>query len=164
VFFRSIPLVLAEVPEAVFLCPPLKGDPESERLVDELGLREKVKLWPHLEQGQLWKLLQQAAVFVSPSVHDGTPNSLLEALACGSFPVTGNIESMREWVRNGQNGLLADAASPRALAEALIAALRDPSLRERARIENARILAERAGYGRCMAMAQAFYEQILAGR
>jgi glycosyltransferase involved in cell wall biosynthesis len=121
-------------------------------------------LWPHLEQGQLWALLKQAAVFVSPSVHDGTPNSLLEALACGCFPVVGNIESMREWVHSGVNGLLVDATSTRSVADGIISALQDAALRERARIENARILAERAEYGRCMAMAQAFYEQILAGR
>jgi glycosyltransferase involved in cell wall biosynthesis len=164
VFFKAIPFVLEKVPQAVFVCPPLKGDAEAEKLVETLGLQESTKLWPHLEQGQLWALLKQAAVFVSPSVHDGTPNSLLEAMACGCLPVVGNIESMREWVRDGVNGLLVDANSPRALAHGMIAALENQSLRDRARNENARLLAERAEYGHCMAMARAFYEQILFGR
>jgi glycosyltransferase involved in cell wall biosynthesis len=50
-----------------------------------------------------------AQIVVSPSIHDGTPNSLLEAMACGCFPVAGDLESIREWITHGQNGLLFDA-------------------------------------------------------
>jgi hypothetical protein len=163
VFFRAIPLVLERVPEAVFVCPPLAGDRQAERWVDALGIGARTRLWPRLDRAQMWALLRRSAVFVSPSVHDGTPNSLLEAMACGCFPVVGSVESLREWIQDGVNGLLVDATSPTLLAEALIAALRDRKLREAAKKKNARIIAERADYGRCMAMVGAFYKGLVRG-
>jgi glycosyltransferase involved in cell wall biosynthesis len=84
-------------------------------------------------------------------------------MACGCFPVVGNIESMREWIMPGVNGLLVDATSPRSLADGIITALEDPVLCAAARIENARIIAERADYQRCMAMTEAFYTNLNSG-
>jgi glycosyltransferase involved in cell wall biosynthesis len=163
VFFQSIPLVLEKFPHAQFICPTLAGDAESEHLVESLGIRSNTKLWPRLDRAQMWSLFKKARVYVSPSLHDGTPNSLLEAMACGCFPVVGNIESMQEWVSPGINGLLVDAASPRALANGIIAALENPALCAAAKIENARIIAERAATPRCMAMTEAFYYEMIKG-
>lgn len=163
VFFQSIPLVLEKFPHAQFICPTLAGDAESEHFVESLGIRSNTKLWPRLDRAQMWSLFKKARVYVSPSLHDGTPNSLLEAMACGCFPVVGNIESMQEWVSPGINGLLVDAASPRALANGIIAALENPALCAAAKIENARIIAERAATPRCMAMTEAFYYKMIKG-
>jgi glycosyltransferase involved in cell wall biosynthesis len=163
VFFRSIPLVVEKIPEALFLCPNLAGDWEAEQWVESLGIQKNTKLWPHLERAQMWSLYHKAWVFVSPSIHDGTPNSLLEAMASGCFPVVGNIESMQEWVKPGVNGLLVDATSPRDLADGIIAALGSPDLLTAAKNENARIIAERAAYERCTAMVEAFYYEIGRG-
>ena len=157
VFFQSIPLVLEKFPQALFICPPLAGDIESEHWVESLGIRSNTRLWPRINQTQIWALFKKARVFVSPSLHDGTPNSLLESMACGCFPVVGDIESMREWVVPGINGLLVDATSPRSLAEGIITALESPALWESVKKENARIIAERAEYRRCMAMTEALY-------
>ena len=154
--------MLEQVPQAVFVCPPLAGDPEAERWVDELGLRASTHLWPRLDRGQMLSLLRSAQVYVSPSIHDGTPNSLLEAMACGCFPVVGKVESLQEWIRDGENGLLVDAASPRSLANGIIMALNDDSLREAAKNKNARNIADRAEYRHCMAMVEAFYRDLLA--
>ncbi len=161
VFFQAIPRVLKKIPQAVFICPPLAGDAKAGYWVNRLGIQANVKLWPLLTQMQLWSVFRKAQVFVSPSIHDGTPNSMLEAMACGCFPVVGDIESMREWIIPGVNGLLVNATNPQALAEALIAALSDPDLRSRAAKENARRITERADYRQCMALAEAFYQRIL---
>jgi hypothetical protein len=161
VFFRAIPLVLEKVPQAVFVCPPLAGDAQAERWVDALGIRSRTRLWPLLTQPQLWALYRRAQVFVSPGIHDGTPNSLLEAMACGCFPVAGNIESMREWITPGVNGLLADATNPQGLADAIIDALENKDLRRRAAGHNAALIAERADSARCMAKAEEFYRKFV---
>jgi len=162
-FFRAIPLVVQKIPRACFVCPPLAGDPEAMRWVASLGIEASVRLWPRLSQPQLWRLFQRAQVFVSPSAHDGTPNSLLEAMACGCFPVAGDIESLREWITPGMNGFLVNPADPQALAEAILAALEDPDLRARAARQNATILAERADYRRCMEQVEEFYKRVERG-
>ena len=159
-FFRSIPLVLQKYPQACFVCPPLAGDAEAEHWVASLGIEASVRLWPRLSQPQLWRLFQRAQVFVSPSAHDGTPNSLLESMACGCFPVVGDIESLREWITPGENGFLVNPTDPQALAGAILAALGDADLRGRASRQNTRILAERADYWRCMGQVEEFYENV----
>ncbi|HEY5158928.1 MAG TPA: glycosyltransferase family 4 protein [Anaerolineales bacterium] len=160
IFFQSIPLVLEKVPQALFVCPLLIGDPESVYWVETLGIGAHTKLWPPLNQAQLWGLYKRSLLYVSPSLHDGIPNSLLEAMASGCFPVVGNIESMQEWIIPGENGLLVDATSPRSLADGIITALESPDLRLKAKLKNAQIIAERADYNRCMTMVEAFYRKI----
>jgi glycosyltransferase involved in cell wall biosynthesis len=161
VFFQSIPQVLEKHPTTLFICPSLAGDLESENWVESLKIRDNTRLWPRLERPQLWQAFKTARVYVSPSLHDGTPNSLLEAMACGCFPVVGNIESLKEWVTHGVNGLLVDATSPRSLADGIITALENPGLCTTAKKQNALIIAERATYQRCMAMTEAFYQKLI---
>jgi hypothetical protein len=157
VFFRSIPIVLEQSPQAMFICPSLKFDSESERLVDRLGIRSNTKLWPRLSQAQLWTLFHKSQVYASPSIHDGTPNSLLEAMACGCFPVVGNTESLNEWIQTEVNGLLVDATDAYMIANAVLQGIKQPALREKAAKINARLIAERAAYIPNMARVEGFY-------
>jgi glycosyltransferase involved in cell wall biosynthesis len=118
-------------------------------------------LLPPRPQTELAGLFRAAQVVVSPTTHDGTPNSLLEAMACGCFPVAGDLESIREWITPPKNGLLFDAADPQALADAILRGLNEPDLRQQAAHINAALIAERAEYSRSMARAAGFYEQLM---
>lgn len=160
-FFQSIPLVLQEQPNAVFVCIGMQGNKLAERWVDELGIRNSTRLLSKVSRGTMADLFRLAEVSVSPSRHDGTPNTLLEAMACGCFPVAGDIESVREWIDDGGNGLLCDPANPHELAEAILKAMQNRSLRDQARELNLHLIQERAEYNNCMAKANQFYEQVL---
>ncbi len=159
-FFQAIPLVLARHPQSRFVCPAMEGQPEAERWVKALRLESAVQLLPRQTRQEMATLFQNAQVVVSPSTHDGTPNTLLEAMACGCFPVVGDIESLREWITPGVNGLLVDPADPKGLAEAICEGLQNPHLRGRSREWNTRLIAERADYRRVMATAEAFYRTL----
>ena len=161
IFFQAIPLVLEKIPNAVFVCPSLDGDSDAEHWVCRLGIQNNTKLWPRLNQAQLWLLFQKSQIFVSPSVHDGTPNSLLESMACGCFPVVGNIDSMCEWVQTGINGFLVDAADAHSIANAIVQAINQPALRKEAAKFNATLIAERAAYAPNMERVEIFYKSLL---
>jgi len=111
---------------------------------------------PH---GQMADLFRQAHIVVSPSTHDGTPNTLLEAMACGCFPVAGDIESINEWLTHAENSLLVDPADPQMLAQAILQAIEDHSLRQRAETINAQLIAERANFRTVMTQAEQFYSE-----
>jgi glycosyltransferase involved in cell wall biosynthesis len=162
-FFKAIPLVLEKQPEARFLCSAMAGDPKAEAWVRKLDIDHAVDLLPPRPHAGMGDLFRSAAVMVSPSIHDGTPNSLLESMACGCFPIVGDVESLWEWITPGSNGLIVDAGNPQALAEAILDALKDNNLRVQAARENSRIIAERADYQACMAKAEAFYRQVIRG-
>lgn len=146
-FFRSIPLVLEKVPESFFICTAMKGQPEAEKWVRALGIQDHVLLLPYLPQEQLWQLYSRSQVYLSLSSHDGTPNTFLEALACGCFPVVGDIESLREWLRDGENGFLVDPRDHSAAAGAVIRALSDESLLLKAKQNNLAMIKQRADVG-----------------
>lgn len=159
-FFRAIPLVLEKRPETHFACPNMQGEAQAERWVAENGIVDKVELLPRLARSEIARLFQRAQVAVSPSTHDGTPNTLLEAMACGCFPVAGDLESLREWITPGLNGLLVDPADPQALAAAILQALEHPNLRQTAAAYNRQLILDRAEYGKVMSDASQFYHSI----
>ena len=159
-FFRAIPLVLEKRPEARFVCSSMAGEAQALQWIQELGIGHAVTLNPSMPHAQMAEVFHAAQVVVSPSFHDGTPNSLLEGMACGCFPVAGDLESIREWITHGKNGLLVDSSSPRALAEGILAALENKDLREQAAGLNAKIIATRAEYSTCMAQVEGFYNKL----
>lgn len=161
VFFQAVPRVTAVHPHVRFICPTMAGQPQAERWVAELGIAQYVELLPRQSQAEMAALFQDCQVCVSPSEHDGTPNTLLEAMACGCFPVAGDIESLREWITPGENGLLVDPGDPAALADAILQALGQPELRRSASRRNLELVASRAEYSQVMAQVEAFYHQIL---
>jgi glycosyltransferase involved in cell wall biosynthesis len=161
VFFQSIPIVLANRPEARFLCPNMAGEAQAQTWVKELGIGEQVELLPTQTRPQMAGLFQRSQVVVSPTTHDGTPNTLLEGMACGCFPVAGDLESIREWITPGENGLLVDPSNPQAMAVAILVALSEPRIRAQAAVYNRRLVEERAEYGRVMQSAETFYQEII---
>jgi glycosyltransferase involved in cell wall biosynthesis len=164
VLFAAAARVHAARPEVRFICPAMLGEPEAERWTAQHGLEGVVELLPKLSQPDLAAQFRRAQVVCSPSEHDGTPNTLLEALACGCFPVAGDLESLREWIAPGENGLLVPPADVDALAAALLRALDDAELRRIARALNARLVAERAGYEAVMRAAEGFVLNVLGER
>jgi glycosyltransferase involved in cell wall biosynthesis len=160
-FFRAVPLILENHPETVFVCPSMQGASQAQSWIRRLGIESQVKLWPRLSAREMADVFRRASVAVSPSEHDGTPNSLLEAMACGCFPVAGDLESVREWIEPGVNGLLVNPADAVGLARAVSDVLSNPHLRGEAAHRNEQIIADRADYTHVMAAAEAFYRQFL---
>ncbi len=160
-FFRSIPGVLERVPGTIFLCPAMAGNEEAKRWIAQLKIEQSVRLLPKLSQSQMAMVYRMSKVMVSPSEHDGTPNTFLEAIACGCFPVVGDLESLREWVVDGENGFLVDPDDPDALAQATSRALMSAELREKASKVNQDLVDERADRDRVVISAERFYKQVV---
>ena len=143
-FFQSIPLVLKKHPEAYFICPGMAGQAAAENWVKLLGISGSVALLPYIQQAELWALYAASTIYISLSSHDGTPNSFLEAAACGCYPVVGDIASLREWILPSENGTLVDPRDAQAAAQALCSVINDERLRASAAQKNRMMVAERA--------------------
>jgi glycosyltransferase involved in cell wall biosynthesis len=162
-FFRMVPQVLAHHPDVHFVCPAMAGERVAERWVGDLGIGGAVHLLPRLTAEALAFLYRRSSAAVSLGIHDGTPNTLLEAMACGCVPVVGHLESIGELVRDEENGLLVDPGDPASVAAAVNRVLEDESLRARAAAENARLIARRARYEDVMSRANEFYTTLAGG-
>lgn len=160
VFFQAVPMILERLPQTRFACAAMQGQPEALQWVERYRLHHAVRLLPFLPQDELWQYFLRAQVTVSISAHDGTPNTLLEAMSCGCFPVAGDIESLREWITPGVNGLLVEPSSAQGLAEAVITALNNADLRQRAAGVNRAILHERADVSVVRERVLEFYRRL----
>lgn len=159
IFFQAIPRVLAKLPQVHFVCPGMHNQPSALEWVRRLGIGKSVTLLPYLDQTELWPLMMQSQVYVSNSSHDGTPNSLLESMACGCLPVCGDIESIREWITDGENGLLVEPHNPRSVARGILRGLQDNVLRTQASKKNHEIIRSRADRRVVGRQIEAFYTQ-----
>jgi glycosyltransferase involved in cell wall biosynthesis len=70
--------------------------------------------------------IAQARIYVLPSYREGTPRSVLEAMAMGRPVITCDVPGCRETVEHGVNGILIPVRDPEALAAAISRLLNDP--------------------------------------
>ncbi len=161
-FFKAILLVLRKHPKAKFIFALMAGEPQVEQWIRELGIGDSVELLPPLSHAQMADVFRRAQIVASPSIHDGTPNSLLEGIACGCFPVAGDLESIREWITPSKNGLLFDSNDPRSIADAICSAIENKTLRKQAAELNSQIISSQAEYQSNMKRAEEFYARVIS--
>ena len=72
-----------------------------------------------------------ADAVILPSLRDGLPNTLLEAMACGRPVVASAVGGLVDVIADGRDGLLLPSRDDDAWVETLLRLLQDASLRER---------------------------------
>jgi colanic acid/amylovoran biosynthesis glycosyltransferase len=99
------------------------GDgPDTDMLnyiIRERGLQHFVTLTGKVSLTEVNQLLQQADIFILPSLSEGISNAALEAMALEMPVVSTNAGGMSEAIQNGYNGLLVERFSEYALETAL---------------------------------------------
>jgi glycosyltransferase involved in cell wall biosynthesis len=92
---------------------PLRGD--LERLATKLGIRESIAFLGHREDTD--ELMQALDVFALPSLSEGIPMALLEAMAASRAVVASRVGGIPEVVEDRVSGFLVEVAQPIDLAE-----------------------------------------------
>jgi glycosyltransferase involved in cell wall biosynthesis len=87
--------------------------------------------------------LEECSIFVLPSYHEGTPRSVLEAMATGRPIITTNAPGCRETVIEGVNGFLVPVSNSEKLAERIIWLIENRLEAERMGEESYRICKEK---------------------
>jgi glycosyltransferase involved in cell wall biosynthesis len=116
-----------------------------EKLTVELGLAGVVRFTGRLEIAEVAALYRDADIALNPSRVDNTPNSILEAAACGVPIVSTNVGGVPYLVEHGQSAWLVPADRPVDMAAGVARVLRDATL-GRALRENGRALAKSCGW------------------
>jgi glycosyltransferase involved in cell wall biosynthesis len=103
-------------------------------------------------------LLRGHQVYLFPTLSEGGPLSLVEAMACGLAPVASAVPGPVEIVNDGHDGLLVPPASPEAIVVALDRLGADPALLDRLR-GHAHLTAQSYGWGVVAREQLAIYEE-----
>ncbi len=125
-------VLVGDGPERPWLEKRIAGNPALVEHVRWLGRRDDVPA-----------LLKTADALVLPSLFEGMPNVVLEAMAARRAVVATAVEGTEDLVVPGRTGWLVPPRDPEALARALLEAAADPA--------------------RCRRFGAAGYERVLAG-
>jgi len=109
-------------------------------------IKQNCLIYERIPRDKVLSLMAKARILLAPSLVDGIPNSLYEAMACGAFPIVSPIATIASLVKNEENVLFARNLYPHELADALVKAMMDDELVDLAASRNlnlVRIFAER---------------------
>lgn len=123
-------IVHASLPEAVFVIVGeggLRGD--LERRIEHTGQRDTVRLLGY--RTDVPHVLAALDLFCLPSLWEGLPYVILEAMASRKAVVATDVNGCRDLVADGVTGVLVPKASPAALAGAITELLQDAPRRAR---------------------------------
>ena len=159
-FIEAIPDVLKEFKDARFL---LVGEGELE---DELKMKsKKLKLEDKIIftgfMDDIRDVLASIDIFVIPSLQEGLPVVLLEAMAMKKPIVAANIEGIMEILENSVSGLLVPPRDIKALAEAVINLLKHQDKANQMGLAARRVVEERFGVDTMVQQVKKVYEELL---
>jgi glycosyltransferase involved in cell wall biosynthesis len=121
---------LAEkIPEIQLTVAGCAAQPEEVRGYFDEAVRSRVEVVPFIESGEMPEVYRAHDIFVFPSLVEGMPLALLEAMASGMPVVTTDSCGMADMVEDGVNGLLVLPANADALVAAVSRLCRSPELR-----------------------------------
>jgi glycosyltransferase involved in cell wall biosynthesis len=153
-FLRSLPLVLKDRKDAYFV---IAGDETrgeegyKKRLLDlssQLGVSDNVGFFPFTEE--VPEFMAAIDLFVLPSYSETYGLVLIEAMAMGKPVVATDAGGVPEIVEDGRDGLLVPPRDEKALADAIVRILKDPSLQSSFSNQARKDALERFDAARCV--------------
>jgi glycosyltransferase involved in cell wall biosynthesis len=126
--YAILPATLQEQYQLVIVWTHPSLAPETQELVERLGLSERLQFVKQVPNEDLVVLYNAATLFVFPSQNEGFGLPLLEAMSCGTPVLTTDNSSIPEVV--GDAAIMVEADDTDAMAKEMGRLLMDPSLRE----------------------------------
>ena len=121
-FVRAMRLVGAERSVQALCCGDGSLRNRVERLIADEGLGSVIRLERYVTN--LWGVMKRADAVVSTSLFEGSPNVVLEAMACACPLVVSDIPEHRELL-DEETAIFVDPHGPRSVAEGILQVLSD---------------------------------------
>lgn len=137
-----------------------KPEGRTERLVQRLGIADRVQFVSGISTEQMVRYYAEAAIAVVPSVYEGFGLPAGEAMACGVPVVSSDGGALPEVV--GDAGVIVPAKSADALVEAIDSLLQDPRRREELGARGRQRILEHFCWHVCAGQMVDYYRQVLA--
>ncbi|WP_172805576.1 MULTISPECIES: methyltransferase domain-containing protein [Bradyrhizobium] len=115
-----------------------------------------------LDREEVLSMLPNARVMLAPSLTDGIPNSMMEAMALGAFPIVSPLDTITPVVKNEENVLFARNLYPEEITEAIVRAMQDDALVDAAAERNVTLVEKLADRTRIRSKVIAYYTELAA--
>lgn len=94
------------------------------------GLQDKIVITGKVSREEALAYLPYMDIFAIPSLNDGCPNALLEAMLAEKAVIGTNVDAIAEIIEDGVNGLLVNPYSSEELSNAIALLINSPLLRQ----------------------------------
>jgi len=132
----------------------------ARRLGEDTGTI--VEIVPRSSNRKIWSLFGEARISLGISYSDGLPNSLIEAMIMGAFPIqTDPGGATAEWIADGVNGRLVPPDDPGAIAATIVEALGADEKVDAAMEINRRLAFERADEAKIRKLVVEAYQYVI---
>jgi len=160
---EAVGLLVREFPSLrLLICGEGELEPELRKQAVDLGLQRHVRfLGPRMDMHVVLRVLD---LYVLPSVWEGLPLVLIEAMAASLPIIATNVGGNAEIVEDGANGTLIPAENPERIREAVSALARDPGKRRRMGLQSRVRFEEHFRVSRMIADYESLYGRHLRGK
>lgn len=121
-----------------------------------------VKIVEQVNNSEILKLLGRSRIGIGLSISDGTPNTMLESMIMGAFPIQSDTISTGEWITDAVNGFLVPPEDSVRVADAIMRALADDELVDSASETNHALMLQRVDYSVLNPKIIELYEKVYA--
>ena len=156
----AMPKVLNKYPSArLFLVGGGPMASELRELTHDLGVEEAIKFLG--TRHDVPAILQLSDLFVLPSLSEGMPVALLEAMAMRKPCIASKITSIPEVVEDGRSGLSVEPQRPDQLANAILSLINDPGRRQAMGTRGRQIVEEKFSINVNIRLLENLYERVV---
>ena len=157
--------LLLDYPNAILIQKYYKTTPERltelKNYAQLLGIYDRMRWVGNIPYKNMPLFYCLADIVVSVPSSDGTPMSILEAMACARPIIASNLPSVKEWIKDGENGLLVPPKDADALVKALTFLIKNKEKRCFWGKINRQIVIERASQTLHMKRMEEIYENVI---
>jgi glycosyltransferase involved in cell wall biosynthesis len=131
------------------------------KIVQRKNMSKSIKFLGHIPHTELAKYLRKSQIYISNVWTDGVSSSLLEAMACGAFPIVIDNVANRNWITNGKNGYLVKADNPTELSNAILSIIENKKLLKESYGINTTIVKNKADWFKNMTLIERKYLRLI---
>ena len=96
------------------------GEEELQFLISDLGLQDSVSLMGRMPQAEVFKRMGEASLLLMPSLEEGVPNVVVEAMALGLPVISTDCGGVPELIEDSVNGWVVPTRDAQAMAGAIV--------------------------------------------
>lgn len=154
--------IVAQAAENVVLLMVGDGDLKEQaiQLTQELGIQDRV-VFQHF-RSDIPDVLKAIDIYCLPSLWEGFPIGILEAMAMNRVVVASPVDGNRELVENEKTGLLVEHGNPEALASKLLLLVKNPEMRHTLAFNAHEYVVSHFGINRLVDDVQKEYVQLVS--
>lgn len=161
---KGVQYLLSALENTNYRCVLVGGGPDKEEFIEmakESGIIDRIKFVGEKPFSEVKEFYKSASVFVLPTLAEGFPMVIPEAMSFGLPIVSTNVSGIAEVVINGYNGFIVNPKDVLALRESISIIMNDPKLRNQFGENSRRIIDENFGIKKLATKTSNIYMELI---